>query len=143
LQGSERAKRRRTGYNPGVLHRHHWTVDEANRALAAVGDVVRRVRDARRALAGAGDAPDAALGAEDGGGWPGREHARATVEATLGIAVLEELGVVVRDIDRGLIDFPALRQGEEVYLCWMLDEPAVRHWHGVQAGFAGRRPLDG
>ena len=43
--------------------------------------------------------------------------------------------------DRGLVDFPAVMDGEEVYLCWLLDEPAVDHWHSIEAGFAGRRPL--
>ena len=54
---------------------------------------------------------------------------------------LEELDVVVRDLERGLIDFPALLGGEEVYLCWLLDEPSVGHWHTAGAGFGGRRPL--
>jgi hypothetical protein len=47
----------------------------------------------------------------------------------------------VRDIDRGLVDFPALIAGREVYLCWVDDEPAVAHWHEIEAGFRGRRPL--
>ena len=50
---------------------------------------------------------------------------------------------MVRDLERGLVDFPSLIDGREVYLCWLLDEPAVGHWHGVEAGFAGRRPLAG
>ena len=48
---------------------------------------------------------------------------------------------MVRDLERGLVDFPSVIDGREVYLCWLLDEPAVGHWHGVDAGFAGRRPL--
>ena len=50
--------------------------------------------------------------------------------------------MVVRDLERGLIDFPSLLDGDEVYLCWLLDEPSVGHWHAVEAGFGGRRPLD-
>jgi hypothetical protein len=49
--------------------------------------------------------------------------------------------VLVRDLDRGLVDFPALIDGREVYLCWQLDEPEITHWHGLESGFAGRRLL--
>jgi hypothetical protein len=49
---------------------------------------------------------------------------------------------VVRDIDRGLIDFPAIRDGQEVYLCWELGEDRVAWWHELDAGYGGRQPLD-
>ena len=55
---------------------------------------------------------------------------------------LEELGVVVKDIDTGLLDFPALRHGEQVELCWRVGEPRVSSWHRVGEGFAGRKPVD-
>ena len=54
---------------------------------------------------------------------------------------LERLGVLVKDLDRGLVDFPALRDGEEVLLCWQVGEDEVAFWHGVDEGFAGRKPL--
>jgi hypothetical protein len=50
-------------------------------------------------------------------------------------------GAVVKDPDTGLIDFPALRQGEEVCLCWRVGEDAIEYWHGLEEGFAGRKPL--
>ena len=75
------------------------------------------------------------------GAWPGREHATAALEVALGFDQLEELDVVVRDLERGLIDFPSLLGGEEIYLCWLLDEPEVGHWHAPESGFGGRRPL--
>jgi hypothetical protein len=49
--------------------------------------------------------------------------------------------VVLRDVERGLIDFPALRDGQEVYLCWLIDEDEISCWRELDAGFAGRRPL--
>jgi hypothetical protein len=55
---------------------------------------------------------------------------------------LEELGVVVKDLDQGLLDFPALRDGEQVELCWRVGEAAVESWHRVGEGFAGRKPVD-
>ncbi len=55
---------------------------------------------------------------------------------------IQESGCVVKDLDTGLVDFPTLLRGDEVYLCWKLDEPAIRFWHGVQEGFAGRKAID-
>lgn len=55
---------------------------------------------------------------------------------------IHETGCVVKDLDEGLIDFPALRGGEEVYLCWKLGEERIGYWHGLEEGFAGRKPLD-
>ena len=49
--------------------------------------------------------------------------------------------MLVKDLDTGLVDFPALHEGEEVLLCWQLGEDEVAHWHGVDEGFAGRKPL--
>lgn len=55
---------------------------------------------------------------------------------------IEEMGVLVKDLDVGLVDFPTLFRGEEVYLCWRMDEDDIDYWHGVQEGFRGRRPID-
>jgi hypothetical protein len=127
-----------------MLHARHYTVEEANATLGAVGATVRRVRDARRRLMAIGfDAKLATLSELTGGAWPGREHAEAALEMALGFDHLEALDVVVRDLERGLIDFPSLLGGDEVYLCWLVGEPAVSHWHAVEAGFGGRRPLAG
>jgi hypothetical protein len=57
------------------------------------------------------------------------------------ITGIQELGVLVKDLDRGLVDFPALRGEEEVLLCWEVGEDEVAYWHGLEEGFAGRRPL--
>jgi hypothetical protein len=54
---------------------------------------------------------------------------------------IEALGCVIKDLDLGLLDFLASRGREQVYLCWRLGEPDIRHWHGLQEGFAGRKPL--
>lgn len=55
---------------------------------------------------------------------------------------IEEFGCLVKDLDIGLIDFPTLYRGEEVYLCWRLGEPAILFWHGVTEGFGGRKVID-
>jgi len=54
---------------------------------------------------------------------------------------LQAADIVVRDLVRGLVDFPAVRDGEEIYLCWLVDEPQIEHWHALDAGFSGRRRL--
>ena len=125
-----------------MMHHRHYTVEEANAKLDLVGRIVRRVRDARHRLAEEGfDQPFASLAEISGGAYPGREHAEAALEMALGFAQLEELDVVVRDLEQGLIDFPSLLGGEEIYLCWLLGEPQVGHWHAPESGFRGRRPL--
>ena len=125
-----------------MMHHRHYTVDEANAKIDLVGRIVRRIRDARRRLSHDGfDAEFSSLAELSGGAYPGQEHAAAALEMALGFDRLEELDGVVRDLERGLIDFPSLLGGEEVYLCWLLDEPAVGHWHAPESGFGGRQPL--
>ena len=125
-----------------MLHERHWTPAEANELRPVVGAIVRRLGAARRVLTEGRFDPQFALDADAAGGaWPGPEHARASVEVALGFDQLERLDIVVRDLERGLVDFPAVIDGREVYLCWLLDEPQITHWHGVESGFAGRRRL--
>jgi len=77
----------------------------------------------------------------NGGGDPGHQVGGAFLEVRRLLVALEEAGIVLRDIDRGLIDFPALREGREIYLCWELGEDEVAHWHELESGFGGRAPL--
>ncbi len=51
-------------------------------------------------------------------------------------------GCLIKDLDQGLVDFPTLFRGEEVYLCWKLGEPSIGFWHGMEEGFRGRKPID-
>jgi hypothetical protein len=67
------------------------------------------------------------------------EAARAVQQA---IEKVHEFGCLVKDLDIGLIDFPTLFQGQEVYLCWKLGEAGIQFWHGVDEGFRGRKPID-
>ncbi len=55
---------------------------------------------------------------------------------------IQESGCLVKDLDIGLLDFPAMYRGEEVCLCWKLGEPEIRFWHGLSEGFRGRKPID-
>jgi hypothetical protein len=55
---------------------------------------------------------------------------------------IQETGCLIKDLDIGLVDFPTLFRGREVYLCWKLGEEDITFWHGVEEGFAGRKPID-
>jgi hypothetical protein len=70
-----------------------------------------------------------------------RQAQRLRERAAGQVGELQQLGVELKDPRTGLIDFPSQREGRVVYLCWMLDEPAVEFWHPLDTGFAGRRPL--
>ena len=69
-----------------------------------------------------------------------RESAAARLRAA--IEQVQETGCVLKDLDVGLIDFPTLFRGEEVYLCWKLGETGIGYWHGTDEGFRGRKPID-
>ena len=73
-----------------------------------------------------------------------RPALRRTVEALdAAIEEIQAIGVELKDVELGLVDFPAEREGELVYLCWQFGEDRVRFWHRRSEGFAGRRPLPG
>jgi hypothetical protein len=67
---------------------------------------------------------------------------RERVEIARCVDAIHRRGAIVKDIDEGLVDFPALRDGVEILLCWRLGEGEVAHWHGLEEGFAGRKQLD-
>jgi hypothetical protein len=126
-----------------VIHDRHFTVAEANALLDRVRPLLESLRTARDRLTDA-EAHEALAGAApgNGGGGTGRDVGEAFIEVRGLLLELQEIGIVVRDIDRGLIDFPAILEGREVYLCWQLGEPAVAFWHDLEAGFGGRMPLE-
>jgi len=126
-----------------VIHDRHFSIDEANGLLPKVKPVLQKLRDAKDLLVDE-DAHELLSDAApaNGGGEPGRQVSEAFLEVRRLLGALQEAGIVVRDIDRGLIDFPAIRGGEEVYLCWELGEDAVEFWHDLETGYRGRQPLD-
>ena len=125
-----------------MRHQRHYTIAEARARRAWVRNRVRAARAALAALAGPeARAAVAALDPQGGGGWPGRAVAEATLIVQRALTELDAADIVVRDVERGLVDFPALRDGREVYLCWEEGEDDVSHWHEVDAGFSGRQDL--
>lgn len=71
-----------------------------------------------------------------------RNHERSRAQLAEAIEAITELGVQVKDLDIGLIDFPTLFKGREVLLCWRLGEAAIQFWHGLEEGFRGRKKID-
>lgn len=126
-----------------MIHERHFTIDEANALLDGLRPLLRQLQDASEQLT---DADAHALLAEaastNGGGGPGRQVGEAFLEVRRLLAAVQGSGIVLRDIDRGLLDFPAVRNGEEIYLCWELGEDRVSWWHELDAGYQGRLPLE-
>ena len=122
-----------------------FSVDEANALLPQVRPMLVSIKRGRRRLAGYSDAAKhAATGAEmGGGGMPsGAQYVTILMKIASHTSELDTLGVQLKDFERGLIDFPSLRDGRVVLLCWHLgDGDQIEWWHDVEAGFAGRQPL--
>ena len=70
------------------------------------------------------------------------ERVKAEQRAKDAIAEIDSIGVQVKDLDIGLLDFPCEVEGEIILLCWKLGETSITHWHGTQEGFAGRKPIN-
>jgi hypothetical protein len=129
----------------GTHHHRHYTLEQATAVRGWVAERVGWVRDAQARLMAMGPAATDAIDAIDessGGAYPGREVARALVEISRAVGELDAVEIVLRDVERGLVDFPAMRDGVEVYLCWLVDdEESIGFWHEPEAGFGGRRPI--
>ena len=123
-----------------------FTLQEANELLPDVRMIAAKIQRAHRKLSRyRDDAKKAAEAAEQGGGGgiaAGAAYAMVLTELTMQITELEGLGVQLKDFERGLVDFPSLREGRVVLLCWQLGEgDELEWWHDVDTGFAGRTPL--
>jgi hypothetical protein len=129
----------------------HFTLEQANAALEEVRPLAERMVAHRREVAAllSRRAGLTTTIAGNGGDLDPGELARVEAEIAdeaKGVARcvngIHGLGAQVKDADEGLVDFPALRDGEEVLLCWKLGEDEIAFWHGLEDGFAGRRPVE-
>ena len=127
----------------GLVHERHFTREEANALLPRLTAMLDRLRDAKDDLTDT-EAHEALSEAApgNGGGDEGKQVGVAFLEVRRLLETIEQSGIVLRDIDRGLVDFPAVLDGREVYLCWELGEDEVAFWHDLETGFGGREPLD-
>lgn len=128
----------------------YFTPEEANAALERVRPLAERMVALRKRLASEQrrQAELAVVVAGNGHGNAARDYATLTRRLEEGTGELlacageiQELGAIVKDLEEGLVDFPWLRDGEEVLLCWRVGEEEIGFWHPVDEGFSGRRPL--
>lgn len=128
-----------------------FDIDAANEALTEVGPLLATLSDQRAELIRLRDRALAAHSAA-AGGRAAKDDREETQRIRLrmqgiidqmaaAVARIDALGITLRDIERGLIDFPALSGGRQVWLCWQLGESDVVFWHDLETGFGSRRPL--
>jgi hypothetical protein len=132
------------------VEERYFTVEEANEALAEVRPLTEELVAHRRALVELQERQAAVTTRIAGNGGNVEPSELQEVQDRLEeevagiarcVARIHELGALVKDLDDGLVDFPARRGDEDVLLCWRLGEDAIEFWHGLEEGFSGRRPL--
>jgi hypothetical protein len=117
-----------------------YTVEEADAVLDDLRVRLERIRETRQVILRAAKVIRERV-ASDGGGHEGKEYWEATASLKADVEHLAALGILLRDPETGLVDFPSEREGRPVYLCWRLGEERISHWHDLESGFAGRKPL--
>jgi hypothetical protein len=132
------------------VEERHFSIEEANDALDEVRPLTEELVGHRRALVKLQERQAAVTTRIAGNGGNVEPHELEDVQERLDeevagiarcVARIHEVGALVKDLDAGLVDFPATRDGEEILLCWRLGEAEVGFWHGMDEGFSGRKPL--
>jgi hypothetical protein len=125
-----------------------FTLEEALALLPAVRQMLLEIQQRKRTLEELSARLDGLLGSTSGNGHHAANvelmRREVQAEATALQQLMSELdatGAVLKGIDEGLLDFPSLREGRVVYLCWRLGEETISYWHELDTGFAGRQPL--
>jgi hypothetical protein len=121
----------------------YFTVEEANALLPRLRALLEQMLAARQRIVDGRRTwqPVLEKAQGNGGGVHAKELFLDTNRIQLTLEQINRWGIVIKDVDTGLVDFPHLRNGNEVYLCWRLGEPQVGYWHDIGSGFAGRQPL--
>lgn len=121
-----------------------YTLAEARAILPRVKELMRMIQEARRAILQLRPSawPALAAAAANGGSRQAGEMAMQYRKLETGVKGILALGIQIKDVDSGLIDFLGTRQGEEIFLCWRYGEEDILYWHHLDAGFAGRQPID-
>jgi hypothetical protein len=123
-----------------VTEERLFTTDEADGELDELRTRLPRLRDARQRLIETSERITSAVRV-DGGGVEGSDWFRAQEELKAELLWLADRGILLRDPETGLVDFPAEMDGRRVFLCWRLGEGRVAWYHEEQTGFSGRQPL--
>jgi Uncharacterized conserved protein len=132
------------------VEQRYFTAEEANEALLEVRPLTEELVGHRRALVELQERQSAVTARIAGNGGNVEPHELEEVQAQLDeevagiarcVARIHEVGALVKDLDEGLVDFPATRDGRDVLLCWRLGEARSASGHGLDEGFSGRKPL--
>ena len=118
-----------------------YTVEEADALLPELRERLTRIRTSRQRLLREAEVVKDRVIADGGGSHGGSAYWEANAALRADVAWLAQVSIALRDAETGLVDFPGERDGERVWLCWRLGEDRVGHWHPLESGFAGRRPL--
>ena len=118
-----------------------YTVQEVDALLPELRERLERIRDARQTMLRHAEVLKERLVENGGGAHPGRGYLEATQTLRRELEHLAAEEIVLRDPQSGLVDFLGERDGERVWLCWLLGEERVGHWHPLDTGFGGRQPL--
>jgi hypothetical protein len=118
-----------------------YTPEEANGLLPQITESLRLIQQARQAILAGSERIRRTAPTNGGGGDVGTEYWEALQGLRREVEGLASQGIVLRDPEEGLIDFPGKVDGQDVFLCWRLGEDRVGYWHTPQSGFSGRRPL--
>jgi hypothetical protein len=120
----------------------HYTVEEARALLPQIGKWLQQIDHYRERLDQIEKRVENLLKAgNDIGGDSVNEWVRSLADLQAILSEFMRREIQIKDIERGLIDFPSLRDGREVFLCWEKGEEDIEHWHDLDSGFAGREPL--
>ncbi len=121
----------------------YFTVEEANAALSRLRPLIQQIWETRAAILAARPDLEPVLykAINNGGSRLAGEMVVEFQRLQQAVHEIEEMGCLLKDLERGLIDFPSWRDGREVYLCWHYGEEQVAFWHELHAGFVGRQPL--
>jgi hypothetical protein len=121
----------------------HFSVQEANDLLPELRELLLGVREVRQSLIVEWERAQPVLRAAstNGGGKEASGYVSELTRLNLLLQEFNRRGVIIKDFERGLVDFPHWRDGREVLLCWELSEEQVRFWHEVESGYAGREPI--
>ncbi|MCX8090434.1 MAG: DUF2203 domain-containing protein [Verrucomicrobiae bacterium] len=127
----------------GYRFNKHYTVEEARALLPQVRTWLERLQQLREEVERAERKLASLTGAgQDVGGELVHRWVRGLVAAHETFREFRQREIQIKDLDRGLVDFPSLRDGREVFLCWEQGEPDIEFWHDLDAGYAGREPLE-
>jgi hypothetical protein len=127
-----------------MQEKKYFSVEEANRLIPQLTVIVEELRRSRQRLVDQRPAAQVVAQKSRGNGGGGeastylQEYSKTFGR---GLMRLEALGVVLKDVDRGLLDFPHWREGREVYLCWEFGEKQIDYWHDIDSSYDGRQPL--